>query len=62
MKAMAARTGLHHELLIEGQPKTVTLLKGIDELKQKADGYSDWHEITQDEVAPSSAQDPTLRP
>ena len=41
---------------------TVTLLKGIDELKQKADGYSDWHEITQDEVAPSSAQDPTLRP
>ena len=32
---------------------TVTLLKGIDELKQKAGshlGYSDWHEITQDRI------------
>jgi len=32
---------------------TVTLLKGIDELKQKAGshlGYSDWHEITQDNI------------
>jgi acyl dehydratase len=32
---------------------TVTLLKGIDELKQKAGshlGYSDWREITQDDV------------
>jgi acyl dehydratase len=32
---------------------TVTLLKGIDEMKQKAGshlGYSEWHEITQDSV------------
>jgi len=32
---------------------TVTLLKGIDELKERAGshlGYSEWHEITQDNV------------
>jgi hypothetical protein len=28
MKAMAAQTGLQHELLTGGQPLTVTLLKG----------------------------------
>jgi hypothetical protein len=36
---MAARTGLHRELLTGGQPMTVTLLKGIDELKQKAGSH-----------------------